>query len=67
MYKINQYFVVTKSFYSEKSLFIKIQISTKVRMLNIMEADRLRALAAISWQQTAIDKGEAVKRVQCSQ
>lgn len=33
----------------------------------MIEADRLSGLGAINWQQTAIDKGEAVKSVQCNQ
>ena len=46
---------------------MKITKRVKEKMAKRMAEARLRGVAEIIWQQTAMESGEAVRRVHCSQ
>lgn len=66
-YIINQYFVVTYIFYSLKPTRIKVNIIIEVQMKKKSEKVNDSTFDEIIWQQTPIERGEAVIRIHCRQ
>jgi hypothetical protein len=64
---MNQYLVVTNNFYSASPRLMKFQIRVNDSTTNTMEIANGRGFGAMIWQQTAIERGEAVSKVHCSQ
>ncbi len=66
IYKINQYFVEMNNF-SWDSFLRNVPITKNENMAKNIDAIRVFILAEMIWQQTAIERGDAVSRMQWSQ